>query len=599
MKRPGNIAILASLTVVAMTFILSCAKVSSPSGGPRDTDPPVVVKSEPENATTLFRGNSFTITFDEFVVLDKITEKFMVSPPMAVKPDVRLRGKSLVVSWEDKLTDSTTYTFYFQDAVRDNNEGNAIPNFQYVFSTGPVLDSLSITGNVFGAFDLEAVPDILVMMYSNLSDTAPRTILPAYISRPDLSGGFMIGNVRPGEYRLYALKDLNGNSLYDLPDETFAFYDSVINITPEQFYGIFPDTIKFRPEGATETTKPDKFVFGTYRLYAFTTETPKQYLTYSERKSSGSLGFGLAMPSDSGSFSVSLKDVADTSWFMENNALRDTFRIWIKDPEVYEKDILEAMISYPFTDSTGSIVTRYDTVILRYQKPAPPRGGVRRATPLTYSTNLTGKLRPGDIPLFTATTPLLPPDTSLVSLYRRVDTVMVRMPLTFRNDSADSRKLSLKADLQPGNSYQLVCKAGTFRDIYGTMSDSTAYRIVVTTVEDYGSVNVNISGYSGDVIVQLLGDKEKIIRQQVIRAPGKASFGLLDKGKYRIRAVIDVDSSGTWTTGDFKSLRMPEPVTYYPAELDVKINWELEQDWDIGELYKKDVSLRNKPATKK
>jgi len=170
-----------------MLFVLSCAKISAPSGGPRDFDPPVILKSQPEKNTVLFSGNSFSITFDEYVVLDRITEKFMVSPPLSTKPEVRLKGKTLQVTWEEELADSTTYTFYFQDAIRDNNENNPIPNYQYVFSTGPVLDSLSLTGNVFNALDLEVVDDITVMMSSNLSDTAHRTILPAYISRPDLS----------------------------------------------------------------------------------------------------------------------------------------------------------------------------------------------------------------------------------------------------------------------------------------------------------------------------------------------------------------------------------------------------------------------------
>ena len=251
-----------SVTALVALFILSCAKINSPSGGPKDLDAPMILKSQPENSTVMFTGKSFEVTFDEFVVLDKITEKFMVSPPIKTKPEVRLKGKSLVVSWEDTLADSTTYTFYFQDAIRDNNENNAIQNFQYVFSTGPVLDSLSLSGNVFGAYDLEVVPDVLVMMYSNLSDTAPRTLLPAYISKPDVSGGFLISNIKPGRFRLYALKDINGNKMYDLEDEAFAFCDSIIDITPDAYYNIIPDTIKYKPVNAPEKTKDDIFTFG-------------------------------------------------------------------------------------------------------------------------------------------------------------------------------------------------------------------------------------------------------------------------------------------------------------------------------------------------
>ena len=139
-------------------LISACAKISSPSGGPRDRLPPVVVKSIPVNGAKNFKGKSIAITFDEYVVLDNINEKFMVSPPMKKKPRVFIKGKSVNVEFDEKLKDSTTYTFYFQDAIRDLNEGNILENYQFVFSTGPVIDSLSVTGNVYNAFNLE-VPE--------------------------------------------------------------------------------------------------------------------------------------------------------------------------------------------------------------------------------------------------------------------------------------------------------------------------------------------------------------------------------------------------------------------------------------------------------
>jgi uncharacterized protein (DUF2141 family) len=587
----------AGVAAVIMLLALSCAKISSPTGGPKDIDPPVVLKSQPENGTVLFTGKSFTVTFDEYVVLDRISEKFMVSPPLAEKPEVKLRGKSLQVTWDDDLADSTTYTFYFQDAIRDNNENNPIPNYQYVFSTGPVLDSLSLTGDVFNATDLETVKDVTVIMYSNLSDTAPRKQLPAYISRTDPSGGFAISNVKPGRYRLFALCDLNGNTMYDLDDEIFAFCDSVIDINPDDYYSLVLDTVKYKPPSATETTKPDNFLFGLVRLYAFQKESQQQYLIYTERKSARSVGFGLALPSDSGQVSVIITDVSPESWFMEANAARDTFNLWITSPEIYERDILEALLTYPFTDSTGTIISRTDTVILRYQKPAPPRGGERKTTPLTLSTNITGKVRPGIVPSFASATPLADPDTSKIVLLQRIDTITKRVSYVFERDSTTSRRLIMKAPLAPGESYTLICNAGAFSDIYGNLTDSTVYRITVTTSEDYGSIKATVKGYDGDVIVQLLSGKENVARQASITSPGEVTFDLLDKGRYRLKVIYDLDSDGKWTSGDFDLGRSPEPVSYYPAELDVKINWGLEQDWDIGVMYAKDVSLRTKPSS--
>jgi len=586
------------LIFAAMLFVLSCAKISSPSGGPKDTEPPVILKSLPENGTVEFTGKSFSITFDEFVVLDRITEKFMVSPPLATKPEVKLKGKSLIVNWEDELADSTTYTFYFQDAIRDNNENNPIPNYQYVFSTGPFLDSLSLTGNVFNASDLEIVEDVTVIMYSNLSDTAPRKVLPAYISRPDPSGGFMISNIKPGKYRLFALKDLNGNTRYDLDDEIFAFCDSVIDINPEKYFGLVPDTVTYKPAAATETTKPDKFVYGLHRLYAFQEAPKKQYLKFTERKSSWGIGFGMALPSDSGQVSMVLFEADSASWYVEHNAARDTFMLWITNPEVYNRDLIEGMLTYPFTDSTGTIISKTDTISFRYLKPPAPRGGPGRTPGLGITTNITGKIKPGTVPFFRSATPLAEPDTSLIRLTQTVDSVQQVMPYSFVRDSVSSRLFRLKAALEPGGTYSLLCNKGAFKDIFGVASDSVMYRISVATEEDYGSIKVSLTGYEGRVLVQLTAEKDRVVRETAVQSPGVVFFPLLDKGKYRLKAIYDLDSDGRWTTGNYDLGRMPEPVSYYSGELEVKINWALEQDWDIGEMYVKDVSLRTKPVAK-
>lgn len=587
------------MTALVMSLILSCAKISSPTGGPKDTEPPVIVKSEPANGSVMFREKSFTVTFNEYVVLDRITEKFMVSPPLKEKPVVKLRGKSLVVNWQDDLTDSTTYTFYFQDAIRDNNENNPIPNFQYVFSTGPVLDSLSLSGNVFDASNLEVVEDVMVMMYSNLADTAPRKMLPAYISRPDATGGFIISNVRPGHYRLYALKDLNGNRLYDLDDEIFAFCDTVIEVNPEENYSAVLDTLIFKPSSAPQTTKPDKFTFGVHRLYAFRQESKKQYLKFTDRRSAWSIGFGLALPSESGQVSVSLTDTPPGSWYMESNASRDTFMLWITSQDVFDRDIIEGLLTYPFTDSTGSLKQKTDTVMFRYQRPAQGRAGSAKPQALSLVNNLTGKIRPGVIPSFIASAPLTMPDTSRITLVQIIDTIRTSLTPEFMKDSLNSRRIFMTTQLKPGVTYSMICRAGAFSDIYGNKNDSISYRIEVAKEDDFGSVTVSLSGYEGQVIVQLLGEKEKLLREEIIASPGKAVFGLLDKGKYRLKAIYDIDSSRTWTTGDYGKLREPEPVTYYPGEIDVKINWSLEQEWDISKVYNKDVSLRNKPAVKR
>lgn len=592
------IACIRGVIGILLPVIVSCARESAPSGGPKDIDPPVIVKQAPDDGSVMFSEKEFVITFDEFVVLDRINDKFMVSPPLTKKPEIKLRGRSLVVSWDEDLADSTTYTFYFQDAVRDNNESNPVPSLQYVFSTGPVLDSLAISGNVFNSFDLETVPDIFLALNSNLSDTAPATLPPSYIARPDNSGGFTMKNLKPGDYRLYALKDNNGNRMYDLSDEIFGFIDTVIRVTPSLNAGIRLDSISHSKAVGGEKVRPDIFTFGQYRVYTFTSEAKRQYLKFTERRLSGGAAFGLAMPLDSSDLSVEIVEAPGEAWYMEHNARCDSFRIWITAPEVYRREMLKFRMTYPFTDSTGSISYKTDTILLRHQAPLEGRQGGRQPRK-TINTNLVSQVRPSITGWFSSNTPLAAPDTSKMLFTQTTDTVSVNIRPAFITDTTDSRRVFLATPLKPGSSYTLICKKGAFRDIFETESDSSVYKFSVMTPDNYGKVTALVAGYEGQVIVQLLGEKEKVVRESVISSPGKAIFGLLDKGKYRLRVIYDTDSNGKWTTGDYEKKRQPEPVTYFTSEIDVKINWEIEEEWDIGKAFVKDVALRNKPEAKK
>jgi|WetSurMetagenome_2_1015567.scaffolds.fasta_scaffold00174_23 uncharacterized protein (DUF2141 family) len=591
--------------ILLAAVVLSCARQSSPSGGPRDKKPPVVLNCKPENGSKWFSSNSFEVTFDEYVILDKISEKFMVSPPLKAKPEIMLKGKKLVVKWDDKLAENTTYTFYFQDAIKDNNEGNVLNNYQYSFSTGAILDSLSITGNVFNALDLEAAQDVLVMLYSNLSDTAPAKTLPAYITKPDPSGGFCINHIKPGTYRIFALNDINGNRKYDGGDEQFAYLDTVVSISAKDFYNVKLDTLKRfpeKPKGKTEAKpvvqKPDLFTKGRFQLYLFDTEKTNQYLTSSDRKKAGLMTFTLARPADTAKVTMHILGESDSSWYMEENPTRDTFNIWIRDSLVYSKSALKALVRFPYTDSTHTLIYKTDTVRMNFatRTPAQRRGKERKPQLLTPVFRQV--IKPGTVPAFMGVNPLHMPDTSKMYFEQAIDTNYTRLSPVFSQVPGNSRKLLLTNKLIPGESYTLICDKHAFSDIFGGSNDSTAYKFKVATDADYGKLNLNITGYSGKIIVQLLGEKEKVISQKDIVAPGKVAFGLVDHGKYRIRAIYDLNGDGKWTSGSFALKRQPEPVSYYPQEVEIKINWEIDQDWDISNKNSKVIGLRAKPEVK-
>lgn len=385
----GKALFIFSVTVALIAF--GCAKVSSPSGGPRDREPPVVVGCTPPDGSINFSAKEIAITFDEYVVLDKISEKFMVSPPMQKRPDILIRGKDIRIRFSEKLRDSTTYTFYFQDAIRDLNENNPIDNFQFVLSTGPVIDSLSVTGNVLTSYNLEVPENTLVLLYGNLADSSVRKQLPDYITRVSKNSEFRIDNIKPGKYRLYALTDIDNSKNYNFSDEAFAFLDDTVIIDPENNYlpvrkdtgslNIVAERKDVTPgRTGASTPKIEPPAEGQYRLIMFQAEKTNRYLTSSGRKLPYQLVYTLSLPPDTLGFSFSVVDPPTSSYFIETNADKDTVIVWLTDSAAYSQPLITTVFEYPFTDSLGMNVPRKDTIMMRYIAPRATRARPWHAT---------------------------------------------------------------------------------------------------------------------------------------------------------------------------------------------------------------------------
>jgi len=226
-----------------LLLLADCAKIGSPAGGPRDETPPIILKSKPLNRSVQFEGKSIEITFDEYIRTDELRQELVVSPPFEERPEIRMKGKTLVIEWEEELRDSTTYTFSFGEAIKDLNEGNIMRNFEFVFSTGEYLDSLAVIGRVLKAFDLLPHEEkVFLLLYENHSDSAPLLEVPDYVGIADPNGNFLINNLRAASYRLFALQDQNRNLKYDIPEEYIGFLDSAIYLHPSLF-SILADTL--------------------------------------------------------------------------------------------------------------------------------------------------------------------------------------------------------------------------------------------------------------------------------------------------------------------------------------------------------------------
>lgn len=600
------------LAFISSVIAWSCAKQAAPQGGARDVTPPVVVNSYPAG-TTEFKSKNISITFNEYITLDKINEKFMVSPPMDKKPKIYLRGKELRIEFLEDLRDSTTYTLYFQDAVRDLNEGNPVPNFQYVFATGNVIDSLSITGNILLSGNLEPEKNVMVMLHSLLADTAPVKRLPDYITLADINGGFRIDNIKTGNYRLYALSDKNNNKRYDLEDELFAFYDTVLNINPVSNW--FPqktdsssmktevkikEDLKMNEKDIADlkkglNIKPEiPEINGRYKLYLFTGPKKARYLTSSSRKLAYQLIYTLSLPPDTMKFDFKLADSENKNYFFETTNKKDTIVVWLLDSALYSKPQITTLVTYPFTDTTGQIINKLDTVEMRYLAPRPTRGK-QKTKPLNYSNNIPGYgIKPGQIIHFISITPLEIPDTSRIRLYETPAKNMIPVKYELLADTMNKRRYIMKTRLKEGGKYLLITDSGAFRNIFGEISDSSGTSILVREATTYGHLKFDIKNGDGNLIIQLLDDKEKLIAEKRLMNSGIVDFPLLEKGLYRARVIYDLNKDGIWTTGDFKTRIQPEAVSYYKEQIEMRVNFEETFEWDVSFKNEKPKSLKAK-----
>ncbi|MCF8222614.1 MAG: Ig-like domain-containing protein [Bacteroidales bacterium] len=628
MSRSNRIYI---IYIVLLTVFISCAKVSSPSGGPQDEQPPQVILSEPENFTVNFDKRSFAITFDEYFVLDNADQVLMISPPLREKPEVRTRGKTMIVELDEdeELQDNLTYSFNFLNSIKDLNEGNPLENYKYVFSTGEVIDSLSVTGTVYNAVNLEAEEDVFILMHSEKADTMPLTTLPVYITRAMDNGDFRIDNIAEGEYMIYALKDENSNKVYDLQTEAFAFLDSSVYISPaDNYIPVRPDSLMTADTLMTSDTlmtadslmiadslmtadtlmtadslltKQDSLFYertpgSEYNLFLFVADNKTQYLTGAERSRQYLLQFTFAMPVDSGSFRTRFIE-PDTivNYIQEVSAERDTFKLWLTDSTVYKRELLSIEVNHPKTDSLGDLVMVKDTVNLRFVNESRGRQPEKTKNILAYNTNISGSatISPDSKPVFVFETPMNDPDTSLIDLYVKSDTLKINKDYSIIRDSLNSKRFIIESGFHQDSSYVLLLDRGAFSNIYRQENDSLAYNFNIGNQADYGKLVLNLSGYEGNVIVHLLDSKENPVRTEKISLPREntVTFNYISSRDYLVKIVFDINGDGKWTTGDYELKRQAEPVSYYPKLIEVKKGWELIEDWEISGMNKKAESI--------
>ena len=607
------------LTVVMiLALACSCASVGRIEGGPIDETPPLFLESTPAPGALNVDRKRISIAFDEFIVLKDPAEKVVISPPQVQQPEIKTRGKRVVVNLEDTLKPNTTYTIDFADAIQDNNENNPLEQFTFTFSTGAQLDTMAVAGTVLNAENLEPIKGIMVGLYSNLSDTAFTTQPFDRVGRTDSRGNFSIRGVAPGTYRIYALQDADQNYFYSQPVEQIAWDDSLVIPRQEQRTRMdttWIDSLTIDTIVEREYTYylPDNIL-----LRAFKKPTVSgQRLAKTERLTARKFSFYFTAPNDTLPTLRGLNfDEREAFVLDQTTGRNDTLHYWIKDSSIYKLDTLKMELAYLYTDTLNQLVPKLDTLNLvaretyakyledkqkrdeeklkelqkeaRRKRRRSNNDSIPQAEPtlptefLDINIYAPASLDAYDYLTFTFTEPVQPIDTACIHLNLKVDSLWQPIPYDLVRDSLDPKIYNLYADWDFGLTYKLDIDSAGITGLYGLHTDKQSKEMTIKKVEDYGQIFFDITGAAPGSFVELLDGSDQVIRTIPV-TNNRADFYYLTPGKYGARLVEDRNGNGRWDIGSYEQKLQPEPVYYYFQVLELKANFDLTQTWNLHE----------------
>lgn len=555
-----------SLSILLTALVLAgCANRGvGPQGGPKDSIPPMAVKSVPENGAVNFTGRRIEITFNEYVQLDNVSANLLMSPPQQRPPDVKARGKRVMIQFADSLRDSTTYTIDFGDAICDYTEKNPVHGYSFGFSTGPTIDTLETTGVVLDAENLKPLKGIIVGIHEDLSDTAFTTKTFLRIARTDSTGHYRIGNMHAGTYRLYAVDDVSRD--YRLtPGESIAFAEGTISVT------------------APDTTAADSLLHSD-TLYLFKPRQQRLYLQRTTREEQHRIRLTFSSSPDSLPVIRPLTD--SLRYNMYFSPRHDTVTIWLLDSASMRPDSLYFEVHYRRTDSLYHLEWATDTVLARWRAPRLSARALeaqerqRRNRRLGLKSNASKRFDIYDTLRLEAATPLALIREEAIHLYERKekDTTVYPVPFTIETHDSLPMQLLFIAQLLPGRKYELSLDSAALEDVYGVTHIAGSYPLTLKTPEDYSTIRVTIDPFDPKMRIQVLNAKEKVLREQSAQPDG-ALFRYLKPDAYFLRMYRDSNGDGQWTTGSWEDKRQPEKVYTNPTKIQTKSNWDFEETW--------------------
>lgn len=602
--------------IIAAAVMYSCANIGNPSGGPIDKTPPIFMRSNPTPNAVNVKNRKIEIFFDEIVTLKDPSTKIIVSPAQTEMPRMSALGRKVTVELVDSLLPNTTYTIDFSNSIQDNNEGNAIDNFAFAFSTGSVIDSMRVSGYVLDSRTLEPMQSVVVGLQSNLADSAFHKEKLQRVALTNDRGQFTIRNVSPGSYHIFALKDLDRDYKFGNPTEDIAFLDSII--VPSIGSREAADTV-YNDLNEIDTimraTRPAYFP-NDILLSMFNEDRKSQYLANNLRVDSTRISLTFAAASDTlPSLSiVGRNDVPDQWYTLERSQTNDTLTYWIRPPHLVSADTLMVATTYLRTDTASNLSWGTDTLKFTFQRQKAKKKKKNEETDSLEQIRfmelhpLANGTQEVYAPLLLQTgTPIERYSREAFHLQRKLQNDTTFYPaeiksIALRDSTLSRRDLMLKVDWEPGAAYTLAVDSLAMTDIYGLQTKPLKVDFNVRKMEEYGNIVFNIPAVRDSAIVELLDGTDKVVLHTPVKNH-RAELLNLQPGKYYARLFIDRNGNGKYDTGNYDMHLQPEETVYYPGAINLKKDWDVEQTWDIYatpiDKQKPEAIKKNKPERKK
>lgn len=594
---------------IALCAVMSCARMGTPDGGWFDDDPPHVIGSTPMERDTNVTTRKITIYFDEYIKLDNPTENVMVSPPQLETPEIKAAGKKIVVELQDTLKPNTTYTIDFSNAISDNNENNPLGNYTFTFSTGEQIDTFEVAGYVLNAADLEPVKGISVGLYNNLADSAFRTEPLMRISRTDGSGHFVIKGVAPGEYRVYALQESDNDYRFSQKSEMIAFSHQTYK--PTSGPDVRQDTIwrdSLHIDNIVQVPfthfYPDDVV-----LMAFQEEQTGRYLVKTERQEADRMVVYFSYGNEQLPVIKGFNFDADSAFVLETSLKKDTLTYWLRDTTLVNQDTLSFSMEYLMTDTLGQLVSQTDTMEIiskspyekrlkerskayeewfkaqeKKKKNEEPYDSIYPVKPLDVRVMAPSTMTPVSVINIESPTPVARLDTAGIHLYSKIDSLWYRAPFEFRQTDSVPRRYQMVADWHPDTEYSLEFDTLAFTDIYGSASAPIQQGLKVKSLDEFATLEMQLSGLADtSIVVQLLDKSDKVLREIRTGQDRSATFFYVVPGTYYVRAYADRNGNNVWDTGNYDEDLQAEEVFYYPREIECKEKFDVTLPWNVTE----------------